>query len=281
MNVAPRWISAGALVLTTGCAFASPELTQIIKPKSQPKASPTHQAAQRQALTVLVRDLNGEQLGSGVFVARAAAGRWLATNQHVVKNRTAVCVVTSDQRSASALAFPQRKEKGKGFLDLALIWLPVHETTPAVVAAIKEEPYTAKDLPLVVATGFPTPLDRPVGGPQYTERPGLLLPLLRLPLQEGLDLTYSANVEKGMSGGGVFLDDELIGINSAHRNPLWPGQWRDGDGRVVDQMLNQKLDLVSLGISAKHIKNAVLSTNQPTLQDLRKLIDHDCSANKQ
>ena len=276
MSLVSRLVSCGVLVLTTSTAFAAPQTTHTTAPNETPEAAARNEGAIRQALTVLLRQANGQQLGSGVLVSRGPSGAWVATNRHVVASQKKVCVVTSDRRSAAAMVLPETKERGRGPIDLALIWLPGDEKNPAR-AAIKEKPYIAQDLPLVVATGFPTPLGRPVDGPQYNENTGLLLPLLRSPLQDGLDLTYTASVEKGMSGGGVFLGSDLIGINSAHREPLWPGKWRDGRGRAIDEALNEKLDLVSLGISAKQIKEAVIAAKQPNAGDLNGLMKLDCN----
>ena len=281
MNLVSRLVSAAVLVLTTTRALAAPQTTHISKPKKTPEAAARNEAAIRQALTVLLREANGQQLGSGVLVSQGPSGAWVATNRHVVAGQKKVCVVTSDRRSAAAMVLPVTNEGGRGPIDLALIWLPGDEKNTAPAAAMKEEPYIAQDLPLVVATGFPTPLSRPVDGPQYNENTGLLVPLLRSPLQDGLDLTYTASVEKGMSGGGVFLGSELIGINSAHREPLWPGKWRDGRGREIDEVLNEKLDLVSLGISAKQIKEAVTSAKQPSSVDLNALIGFACNPGQQ
>jgi hypothetical protein len=146
-----------------------------------------------------------------------------------------------------------------------------------MVAAVREQAPKADALPLIVATGFPTPLNSPIDGPPYSERGGLLVPLLQAPLEDGLDLTYTGSIDKGMSGGGVFLGHELIGINSAHREPLWPGRWRDASGRLVDEQLNRKLDLVSLGISSKNIAQAVKAAALPSGAELDRLMDVDCN----
>lgn len=130
----------------------------------------------------------------------------------------------------------------------------------------------------MVATGFPTPSNSTsIDGPAYSERPGLLVSLLKEPLREGLDLTYTSLIEKGMSGGGVFLGSELIGINSAHREPLWPGQWLDRGGRAVDEKLNEKLNLVSLGLSGQQINQEIKAAAMPRANDLNQLVGVECS----
>jgi len=119
-------------------------------------------------------------------------------------------------------------------------------------------------------------MNSPVDDPAYSEKPGLLVPLLKAPLEEGLDLAYTATVDKGMSGGGIFLGRELIGINSAHRDPLWPGQWHDERGQAVDELLNQKLDLVSMGISSKQIDQTTKAVKPPNNAELNRWVGIDC-----
>jgi hypothetical protein len=134
---------------------------------------------------------------------------------------------------------------------------------------LSQSPPDASKLPLVVSTGYPTPLQKQPDGPAYTEKPGLLVPLLSNSLEGGFDLAYTSTVEKGMSGGGVFIGGLLIGINGAHSKPLWPGQWNDQRGKPVDAVLNQKLDLVSLGISVPTIKAAMKAVVPPDARALQ------------
>ena len=272
---------AGVLALSTSWALAAPQTTIAIKPKEESEAAAGKAAELRQASTVLLLTEKGKQLGSGVLVSRGVTGAWVATNRHVVASQSRVCVMTADRLAFAAQVLPEIKEKLQGTVDLALIWLPGDEKVAFPAAAIKDESLIAQDLPLVVATGFPTPSTRSDIGPSYRESMGLLVPLLSSPLQDGLDLAYTAYVDKGMSGGGVFHGNDLIGINSAHRDPLWPGQWRDGRGRAVEQTLNEKLDTVSLGISAKQIKEALMAAKQPSASDLNRLMQPVCNPGEQ
>ena len=135
-------------------------------------------------------------------------------------------------------------------------------------------------LPLVIATGFPIPLQLRRHEPLYTERPGLLVPLLTKPLQGGFDLSYTAALEKGMSGGGVFLGSTLIGINGAHAYPLWPGQWQDQSGQSVNSALNDKLELVSLGLSTPTIQEALKLVLVPSAEQIKTLVGLKCRGPK-
>jgi len=266
VSLVGRWISSSLIALIPGSATATPLLAV------------NTDSAHRQAVTVLLREASGQHLGSGVLVGAATGGRWVVSNRHVVGDQRTVCVVTADRTARAALVMPQPQSQQRSRLDMALIWLPSIEKEMTVVAALREQAPKADTLPLIVSTGFPTPLSSPIDGPPYSERPGLLVPLLQAPLEDGLDLTYTASIDKGMSGGGVFLGHELIGINSAHREPLWPGRWRDASRRAVDEQLNQKLDLVSIGISVKQINQAIKSAVPPKDADMNSLMEIHCNA---
>ena len=234
--------------------------------------------AQRQSLTVQLRELGGSPLGSGVLVAALPQGRWVVSNRHVVGDRKVVCVSTDGRPAKPAFVVPIQKLYQHKNLDLALIMLSADDSSPLPVAEMIDSSLASNGFPLVVSTGFPSSAgSSSVDMPNYTERPGLLVPLLRDELQDGLDLAYTSSVEKGMSGGGVFVGSALIGVNSAHRDPLWPGQWRDMSGRPVDADLNQKLDQVSLGLSTRQIRKVLRLAVPPSLYDLSDLVGVDCA----
>lgn len=239
-------------------------------------AAPTERD-QRAAVTVLLRESTGNPLGSGVVVAEASGGVWVATNRHVVDGLKHLCVVAPDRPVRSALVMPAVGLKSTPPLDLALLWWPAPQGTPQTVAVMQADPPRAQDLPLVVASGYPSPTQANRQAPTYTEATGLLVPLLRQPLQGGFALAYTADVQKGMSGGGVFLGNRLIGLNGTHPNPLWPGQWLQVDGKAVSADLNAKLEVVALGIPVSAIQQAVKATKLPDLKSVVALADVKCA----
>lgn len=268
MKTLIKALSTTALVLSAGCGHAAPQ---------QPSKPAITAATQRQAVTVLLRELSGNQLGSGVLVGSSYGGHWVVTNRHVVQQQKTVCVVGSDRKAIVALVLPARGGNRGQELDLGLVWLPRNDKDALMVAQLAPQRLDASQLPLVIATGYPTPLQASLDGPPYSENEGLLLPLLKNPLEGGFDLAYTAAVQKGMSGGGVFVGGELIGINGAHANPLWPGVWRNQEGKAVDEQLNSKLEIVSLGISAEVIKAELKAAVVPGAEQLRSLSGVDCN----
>ena len=255
---------AAALALT-GQVAAHPQPTLRLP------AQQASEQASRMAVTAMLRDQKGDPLGSAVVVAATAGGHWLATNRHVVEGYARVCVVTADQRSRPALWPEQDRRSSNIGLDLALLWLPVGNDPALVTALMAPEPVLASQLPVVLATGFPTRQQgRPDGEGGYREVSGLLLPLLPQPLEGGFDLAYTAAVKKGMSGGGVFMGDRLIGINGSHPHPLWPGRWKQQNGKPISDQLNQQVELVALGLSVAAIQDRLKQASPPAEQAASK-----------
>ncbi len=259
-------IGSGLILLAAALALTA-QATANPQPNLRLPAQQASEQANRKAVTALLRDLKGDPIGSAVVVAAGAGGHWLATNRHVVEGHTKLCVVTADQRSRPALWLEQDRRSSNKSLDLALLWLPVDNDPALVTALMAPEPALASQLPVVVASGFPTrQLGKGDGEGGYREVSGLLLPLLPQPLEGGFDLAYTAAVEKGMSGGGVFVGDRLIGINGSHPHPLWPGRWKQQNGKAISAQLNQKVELVALGLSVEAIQERLKQVSPPAEQ---------------
>lgn len=195
---------------------------------------------QRRALTVRV--MADDQNGSGVLIHADQNGTWLVTNRHVVGTSKTACIVTASNHYHEAAIYSRRE----GSNDLAFGLIPGSGLDlPTAILASKRY----KDLIVnVTATGYSAPDYR------YTESIGLTLPLLEKPVHGGYGLVYSSQINKGMSGGGVFNQmGELIGINANHSDPLWSSAWLDGQGKALDKELSEKLDAASVGLTSNLI----------------------------
>ncbi len=232
--------------------------------------------AQRHASSVRLRLPGGEDLGSGVIYGEKPAGYWIVTNRHVVQNQTTLCVAGLDRRPEAALVLPPVRDPGAAALDVAFLWLPRGTGSPLMVATKSEQPILSTDLPIVVSSGYPFEMEMGRNGPYYKEMEGLLMPLLKNSLEGGYDLTFMASIGKGMSGGGIFVGTRLIGINGVHADPLWRSTWRQVDGKLVDPVLNHKLELVSMGISVGTVDGLWRQTSQPSSQQIQFLGKQSC-----
>lgn len=205
--------------------------------------NPRHQS------TVRIR--SGDQYGSGVIVKQSNGGYWVITNSHVLSNVDVHCLESSDKGLYPSVKVPLDNNN----TDLALLWFKAAEQQERVPLLAELEETTGA-IDLVIATGYPARDD-------YVERPGLTVPLLSEALEGGYDLTYTSDIDKGMSGGGVFdSHNRLVGINATHQEPLWATIRQYKSGHQVSETMNQKLDQVAIGLDIQQVLKLLKSADQ-------------------
>jgi hypothetical protein len=223
----------------------------------------------RRQATMLLTTTGGEPLGSAVVIGSAVGGHWLVTSRHVVDSVARVCVVAFAGEAKAAQVMPFHEPASRQAVDIALIWLPNSDAKskppiPRVIAQWATPMPVAAEFPVVTASGYPTARDNHQPAARYTESTGLLLPLLTEPIEGGFDLASTVTVGKGMSGGGLFMGERLVGINATHAHPLWSGVLLNKSGRPIDPALNARLEQVSLGVSATTIQRLLKAAVKPT-----------------
>lgn len=192
---------------------------------------------------VTVQVVNGEQKGSGVIVRDSSHRILIATNKHVVTGVTNVCVSFYDNRKLSGMVFSNEKSPA----DVAFVFVEgLSSLFPYAVQATNYDPLSIEP---VISTGYQALTNK------YTQTNGLTIPIIPgKRLQSGYSLTYTNNIEKGMSGGGIFdVNGSLLGINAVHSDPLWEGFWTDSSGNPVEERISRKLDHVSIGVDSQTI----------------------------
>lgn len=249
--------------------------------RQEAKAAVSDAEVLRRGVTMLLTTTAGEPLGSAVVVGSSEGGRWLVTSRHVVESVSRVCVVAVAGETKAAQVLPFREPASRQALDVALLWQPDPITSaktpnPSMVAQWASPMPLVAEFPVVTASGYPAASDNSQPAPRYTESTGLLLPLLTAPIEGGFDLTSTVTVGKGMSGGGLFLGDRLVGINGTHAHPLWSGVLLSGSGQPIDPALNARLEQVSLGVSATTIKRLLQSAVKPTHRELKGIETLTC-----
>ena len=176
----------------------------------------------------------------------------MITNQHVLDGESVHCIESSGGERYLGHLVPLASNKD----DLALLWFNAGDKEEQVAELAYEQSESGEAIELVIATGYPATKE-------YVERPGLTIPLLGEPLEGGYTLTYTSDIDKGMSGGGVFDEnDRLIGLNAAHQEPLWEASRNYQSGEPVTAKLNQQLDLVALGLNAEQVRMALVGVNE-------------------
>jgi len=268
------WLSAPLAAWSKEEAATSPP------PVADANPAPGQSRALRLASTVQIWRDQTEPLGSGVILAESAGGYWVATNRHVIQGVNAVCVTSADRGVRPALVIAPKTAQGASPLDLAFLWFAKGSQPQTVAAGLTKDAaaqLASETLPLVVATGYPLTPSRPRTQARYQEREGLLVPLLATPLEGGYGLAYTSLVEKGMSGGGLFWGGALVGLNGAHRDPLWEGTWKQLNGRPLPSPLQDKLELVSLAISNDSIQTALQAVQAQPLPSRAVLASLRCA----
>lgn len=186
--------------------------------------------------------------GSGVIFNDPKKGLWIATNKHVIQSKKFLCIQTYDGVRHPGRFVEVKELSGK---DLAFIW--INPKSKYLSANKLLSPTSSILFPRsVTAVGFPFLLNQ--SSAVYAERKGFIVSLLRRPLEDGLELTYSSDIDKGMSGGGVFFSNNtIVGLNSVHSNPLWDFEYRFSNGELVPPLLSKALQKVAIGIPSSLI----------------------------
>lgn len=193
--------------------------------------------------SVTVQILNGDQKGSGIVIRDKSKTLWIATNRHVVRDSSDVCIKFPDGEIMTGSVVQSTDMEH----DIAFISVRKDRQNGPYA-----EPATFIDtaaIDFVVATGYSAETD------SYLETAGVTLPILQGKiLKSGYSITYSNQIEKGMSGGGVFSETgQIIGINALHGDPIWRSDWHDFQGRRLNSTIGKKLDAVSVGIAIQMI----------------------------
>jgi hypothetical protein len=82
---------------------------------------------------------------------------------------------------------------------------------------------------------------------QYRTTKGTLEQVSDRPLREGYSVGYSGDIVQGMSGGGIFVDGELIGINGRSANPILSNYIYEDGTKPTDAEI-QQMRAVNWGI---------------------------------
>ncbi|MEI6382000.1 MAG: serine protease, partial [Cyanobacteriota bacterium ELA615] len=162
---------------------------------------------------VTVRIITEGNSGSGVIIGKRNNTYLILTALHVIQARQNIQVQTDDGEIHSAKAIPNSLAKDK---DLALLEFTTNKTY--AIAKIAKQISLGSGLDTGIelsATGYPS---------QSKEFSSIEVTIQQLPkasLKEGYQLPYSGEIAQGMSGGPVFLDDELVAINGRTAFPIF------------------------------------------------------------
>ncbi|WP_125731505.1 serine protease [Microcystis viridis] len=205
--------------------FSAPAIVAEDSPNAQIERSI------RQVTVKITSEINR---GSGIIIGKKGSIYLVLTNAHVIRGATTLQIQTHDGQTRTASIAPNSLLKDK---DLALV--EFSDTRDYPIAKISAIPLEA-GLDITV-TGYSAETG------QYTTDNGKIEQTSDRPLREGYSVGYSGDIVQGMSGGGIFFEDELIGINGRSAHPILSNYIYEDGTKPTDAEI-QQMRAVNWGI---------------------------------
>ncbi|MBE9095020.1 serine protease [Tychonema sp. LEGE 07203] len=195
------------------------------------------------ARSITVKVLSGDSWGSGTIVERQEQVYTVLTNDHVLQSAKTYRIQTPDGQIYSATRYLATQFTGK---DLAI--LQFKSTNPDYKIGVLGSSSTVKEGDQVYAAGFPVEANKSSGaGWKFTTGRVSLIP--EKSLEDGYQLGYNNQIEKGMSGGPVLnWAGEVVAVNGMHAYPLWGDPYVFQDGSKPCEPMRQLMVRSSWGI---------------------------------
>ncbi len=233
------------------------------------------------AAKISVKVFGQDFLGSGfIIMHQAQKNQYIViTNQHVLRAGEAPFKIQTADGKIYSAEVVTGLITSKDAYDLALLRFQANTNYP--IAKIGNSFYLEVGEPLFAA-GFPhnqvdtrnlkratvkySPNQNLTG---FALKPGRVTIILNQALEEGYQIGYTNDVQKGMSGGPLLNSQgEVIGINGKHAYPLWesPEIYLDGS-----QPCPALQDLITRSSLAIPIEKTIELT--PRLESLRPTSD--------
>ena len=199
---------------------------------------------------VTVRITSETNRGSGTIIAKKGDNYLVLTNAHVTRNTKTLQVQTYDGHSRAARIVPNSLSENQ-----YLALLEFSDTRNYAIATIAKFTINQNSIGLeVVAAGYVAETG------QYRTTKGTLEQVSDRPLREGYSVGYSGDIVQGMSGGGIFSEDELIGINGRSAHPILSNYTYEDGTKPTDAEI-QQMRAVNWGI----LLNTLLTYIRPEI----------------
>ena len=215
------------------------------------------------ATKVTVKILNQESLGSGILMQQQDDSYLVITNQHVLRaGEEPYQVQTFDGKVYPATVIPTQVSSR---YDIALLEFIADQESYQVVDMGKSSELTVGEP--VFAVGFPyqhpernSASSKKLSPNLFSElafTKGRVSVILDQALEEGYQIGYTNEVQKGMSGGALLnIQGFLVGVNGKHAYPLWEAPDFFEDQSQPCSPLQELIIRSSLAIPLEKIINA-------------------------
>ena len=224
------------------------------------------------ATKITVKILNQESLGSGIIMQQQDGRYLVITNQHVLRaGEEPYNIQTFDGKTHLAKVIPTQASSR---YDIALLEFTSDQVDYQTVTI-----GNSLDLEVgepVFAVGFPYKYqetnsarskelsDDSLQGLAFTK--GRVSVILDQALEEGYQIGYTNEVQKGMSGGALLtIEGSLVGVNGKHAYPLWEAPDFYEDQSQPCPPLQELIIRSSLAIPLTKIIDAVPEVSWATL----------------
>lgn len=197
----------------------------------------------QKARSITVKVLSGDNWGSGIIIQQQEQVYTVITNDHVLQSGEAYRIQTPDGKIYSATRYLASQFSGK---DLAL--LQFSSTKYDYKIGVLGSSSGLREGDKVYAAGFPSePKKSDSPGWKFTDGRVSLIP--EKSLEDGYQLGYDNQIEKGMSGGPVLnLAGEVVAVNGMHAYPLWGDPYLFQDGSKPCEPMRELMVRSSWGI---------------------------------
>ena len=247
------------LVCLVGIGVLLPGDVSRLSSRTLASASPDLLLTQinQSATNITVKVWGTDALGSGTIINRQGSVYTIVTNQHVLRaGTTPYQIQTSDGKIYPAKVL---KTSLSTQYDLALLSFRSNHKNYQT-AIIGNSSALAVGEP-ILAAGFPTESGEiPISTTQlktlagFALKTGRIAVILDQALEEGYQIGYTNDVEKGMSGGPLMNSrGEVVGINGKHAYPLWDAPDFFEDGSQPCLPLQELITRSSLAIPVEKI----------------------------
>ncbi|MGL5807008.1 MAG: S1 family peptidase [Xenococcaceae cyanobacterium] len=212
----------------------------------------------RIARSITVKISAKDQLGSGIMVGKEGSVYTVITNRHVLRAGNPPYQINTNDGKIHQAEVIDRFNFAK--YDLALLQFNSEKDTYNIAALGNSSQLTVGDE--VFAAGFPhssnvknyTAVTPTPTQADLKIRPGRVSIVLDQNLEEGYQIGYTNDLEKGMSGGPLLNDrGELVGVNGKHAYPLWDAPDLYEDGSQPCQPLQDLINHSSLAIPIEKV----------------------------
>ncbi len=195
------------------------------------------------ARSITVKVLSGDNWGSGIIIQRQEQVYTVITNDHVLQSGEAYRIQTPDGKIYAATRYLATQFAGK---DLAL--LQFGSTKSDYKIGVLGNSSALKEGDKIYAAGFPSePNKLDSAGWKFTDGQISLIP--EKSLEDGYQLGYTNQIEKGMSGGPVLnWAGEVVAVNGMHAYPLWGDPYVFQDGSKPCEQMRELMVRSSWGI---------------------------------